>query len=202
MAGHAAVAAGAILYVASVFMNVFQKIQSTLGQSEHSVTRQQIRNKAVYLQWAYAVARQPSVREHVYERSERKLAGYINPTQSVFCHFTAMSNGFGGEPPTSWTKHASMLFSDDNYLEPLWLMIKDLSRVRKLVHYGDIRLAEAGLTARGVETILEEGQLYGQYLQAIGIVMTRYCETQRKIRGCQSPISADAQSRWMDKRRR
>lgn len=50
MAGHATVAAGAVLYVASVFMNVFQEIQSTLGQSERSVTRQQIRNKAVYLQ--------------------------------------------------------------------------------------------------------------------------------------------------------
>lgn len=108
-----------------------------------------------------------------------------------------MSNGLIVEPPTGWTKHASVLFSDDNYLEPLWLMIKDLSRVRKSVHYGDIRLAEAGLTARGAETILEEGQLYGQYLQAIGMVMTRYCETQRKIRGCQSPISAEAQSRWI-----
>lgn len=108
-----------------------------------------------------------------------------------------MSNELDVEPPTSWAKHVSTLFSDDHYLEPLWLMIKDLNRVRKLMHYGDIRLAEAGLTARGVETILEEGQLYGQYLQAIGMVMTRYCEALRKIRGCQSPISAEAQRRWI-----
>lgn len=108
-----------------------------------------------------------------------------------------MSNEPDVEPPTSWTKHASTLFSDDHYLEPLWLMIKDLSRARKFANIGDIRLAEVGLTARRAETILEECQLYGQYLQAIGMAMTRYCETQRRIRGCQSPISAEAQSRWI-----
>ena len=108
-----------------------------------------------------------------------------------------MSNELGVEPLTSWTKHASTLFSDDNYLEPLWLMIKDLSRVRKLVNIGDIRLAEEGLTARRAETILEEGQMYGQYLQAIGTLMTRYCEALRKIRECQSPISAETQRRWI-----
>lgn len=108
-----------------------------------------------------------------------------------------MSNELGVEPPTSWTKHADTLFSDDNYLEPLWLMINDLSRVRKFVNIGDIRLPEKELTARRAETILEEGQLYGQYLQAIGMVMTRYCKTQRKIRECQSPISAEAQRRWI-----
>lgn len=108
-----------------------------------------------------------------------------------------MSNELDVEPPTSWTKHASMLFSDDHYLEPLWLMIKDLIRAHKFANIGDIRLAEQGLTARRAETILEEGQLYGQYLQAIGTLMTRYCETTRKIRRCQSPISAEAQRRWI-----
>lgn len=108
-----------------------------------------------------------------------------------------MSNELDVEPPTSWTKHASTLFSDDHYLEPLWLMIKDLIRAHKFANIGDIRLAEQGLTARRAETILEEGQLYGQYLQAIGTLMTRYCETMRKIRGCQSPVSTEVQRRWM-----